>query len=78
MVKEGYVTVRSIPGSKDPVLQQLTELQEAAKSAKKGKWSEDEGVSIFCFITKFVYMSLYIRSAIILSYVQPFPLFKNN
>lgn len=41
LVKEGLVTVRTIAGSKDPVLQHLTELQEQAKAAKKGKWADD-------------------------------------
>lgn len=48
MVKEGLVSVRSVQGSKDPVLQQLNELQEAAKAAKKGKWSDDGEVSMIC------------------------------
>nr|BAN21254.1 ebna2 binding protein P100 [Riptortus pedestris] len=46
MVKEGLVTVRTVAGSKDPVLQQLTELQDQAKAAKKGKWSDEASTHV--------------------------------
>lgn len=59
-MKEGLVTVRTIAGSKDPVLQHLTELQEQAKAAKKGKWADDASVRFLLIYFDIINFIMYI------------------
>lgn len=59
LVSEGLVTVRREGNRNSPEIARLSELEDAAKAAGKGKWGENAGVSV-AFVFILVFMCIHI------------------